>query len=574
MIGLALLLACAPWGDTDLDGDGHAALAQGGDDCDDGDPDARPGAPDALGDGLDADCDGVDGQDGDGDGAVAVAGGGQDCDDDDPGAAPWQQERCAGGADEDCDGIVDEGCLSSGRHALVAAPLSYQGPASYDEAGNALAGAGDVDGDGDEELIISGRFADYGGQDAGAAWIIAGDPTRAAGARSLALADARLDGRSGDLLGGERSLARGGDVNGDGLDEIFIGSGDGERAWLFWGRAEGFAGAFSVSGADVTVRSEVYVGELGARVAGGGDVDGDGFADLLVSARRSDVDEAGDWAGRVFWLPGPLPDGDWLLDEGSPQLLGEHGQAQAGQALDVAGDLDGDGLAEIVVSAVGLRVEEQAVGGVYLVSRGVTGRLSLADADARLWGDSTAAPAGQALSTAGDVDGDGLDDLLVGAQADATQAGRAWLVLGSASGLPSGELSLAAARFDGAQLGDRAGFDVRIVGDMDGDARAELVIGALGETGAPAAVDCVPAVSSATTTPPAAFYLVRGPVSGVSTLGERGATLLTQPGGGQRFVAVTALDHDGDGLSDLAVAATRPRCWAGITWIFFGDASG
>ena len=95
---------------TDDDGDGHAPLRSGGDDCDDGDPLTYLGAPEVCGNGVDEDCSGVpDDLDFDGDGHLALACGGGDCDDANPDASPSAHELCGNAVDEDCSGVLDDG---------------------------------------------------------------------------------------------------------------------------------------------------------------------------------------------------------------------------------------------------------------------------------------------------------------------------------------------------------------------------------------------------------------------------------------------------------------------------------
>ncbi|MEL6347028.1 MAG: MopE-related protein [Myxococcota bacterium] len=97
-----LFIGCLSWTDNDLDGDGYLT-----DDCDDSDPTIHPGARELAGDSVDSDCDGLDGVDGDGDGQASKQSGGQDCNDDDPAIFYGADERCDL-IDNDCDGVADE----------------------------------------------------------------------------------------------------------------------------------------------------------------------------------------------------------------------------------------------------------------------------------------------------------------------------------------------------------------------------------------------------------------------------------------------------------------------------------
>ena len=125
-------------------------------------------------------------------------------------------------------------------------------------------------------------------------------------------------------------------------------------------------------------------------------------------------------------------------------------------------------------------------GAAYLIlgsSSGISD-MSLASADAKLTGETSNDRAGWDVSTAGDVNGDGYDDVLVGAHQEdtgGTDAGAAYLVLGSSSGISDMSLSSADAKLTGESADDRAGISVSSAGDVNNDGYSDVLVGAFGE---------------------------------------------------------------------------------------------
>jgi len=510
-------------------------------DCDDTDPGVSPGAEEVWYDGADGDCDGGDDYDQDGDGYRAEAWGGDDCGDESDQVGPHMSEICDDGMDNDCDGS-NNGCGIEGSLSVTEATATLTGTANGDYGGSAVASAGDVDGDGRGDILVGIPRADTGGSNAGDAALLLGPVS---GTIALALADAVLSGgAAGDLAG--TALSGLGDLDGDGHGEIAIGAnGDDSAAsgagavyllpgpiasgslaaapTALLGAAEndGFGGALApVGDTDLDGRADLLVGasgnddggsnagaaflftawpagrgsasdaaaiivgagdgqNAGWAVGGGGDTDGDGLGDLLVGAPYADT-SASD-AGLVACFRGGFT-GEVGIGGADALLLGTAAQDNAGYAVAGAGDANGDGYDDVLAGAPGSDAGGGGAGQACLFWGPLTGSRSFADAELNLVGDAASGRVGIAVAGGGDINRDGLGDVLVGGDRYASGQGAAFLVLGSSFG------TVAASGADAVIVGevyyDWAGASVALAGDTNGDGRTDLLLGAWGSDAA------------------------------------------------------------------------------------------
>ncbi len=329
--------------DDDLDGDGF--FMNGGGDCNDEDPAVFPGAEEVPNDGVDQDCSGSDLTDLDLDG---YPGGldGTDCNDNNPRVHPGAVEICGDSIDNDCDGS-DDVCNLSGFIYLNRADSKFIGEAAGDGAGGSVSSAGDVNGDGFDDLLIGAGGNDSGGDMAGAAYLVYGPVS---GTVDLSAADAKFIGEA--EFDSARVVSGAGDVNGDGCDDILIGadrndSGGDEAgaAYLVYGPV---SGTLDLVDADATFVGEAVDDRAGCSVSSAGDVNGDGFGDLLIGASQNY--RGGREAGAAYLFYGPVI-GTHDLSTADAELIGEAAGDHAGTSVSSAWDVNSDGFDDILIGA-------------------------------------------------------------------------------------------------------------------------------------------------------------------------------------------------------------------------------
>jgi len=374
--------------------------------------------------------------------------------------------------------------------SLASADASFVGVFAEDRAGAAVSSAGDVDGDGYDDLLIGAAYNDDAGADAGQAYLILGRETGWMLQEDLLGADASFTGDQ-DLAEAGYAVSAAGDVDGDGYDDFLVcaaGHDNGGYAgitYLILGRPAGWIFGASLSSADASYEGEASLDYSGSALAPAGDIDGDGYDDFVVGAYGND--EAGNAAGQAYVVFGQA--GGWTtgvsLAAAGASFLGELPDDRAGNAVAGAGDVDGDGYDDLVIGAFGNDEAAAGAGQTYLVlgrAGGWSLDASLSGADASFLGEGASDLSGSAVAGAGDVDGDGYDDFLVGAFGDdpnGTYSGQTYLVFGQELGWAvDTSLSTAGASFLGEADQDWAGWSLAGVGDLNADGTGEFVIGA------------------------------------------------------------------------------------------------
>jgi hypothetical protein len=320
-------------------------------------------------------------------------------------------------------------------------------------------------------------------------------------------------GSAGRGLG--HAVAGAGDVDGDGFADVIVGYRSGNAA------AGTNAGAAQViSGRDGTLLwtllGSAAQDELGRSVDGVGDVDGDGTDDVVVGAAGEDAN--GLDAGAVYVLSGR--DGTVLH-----RLVGDFASMRLGYAVSGAGDVDGDGAPDLIVGGQPEPLTPQPVGFARLYS----GRDGTVLRD--LIGPTSLSRLGCAVDAAGDVDGDGTPDVVVGDWRDPAAGNQA----GSVS-VFSGADGSRIHYFVGDKSNDRLGLSVSAAGDVDGD-------------GVPDVLGATPIASGAM--PYAGLVRVWSGADGSVLHSLSGNAMLAFFGGSAAGVG----DFDGDGRDDFAIGA-------------------
>ena len=376
---------------------------------------------------------------------------------------------------------------------LAAADYVFRGEDIENYAGDTVSSAGDVDGDGKDDLLISAVGNGDGGGNAGKVYLILGSSLGDTAGLELADADYTFTGEASKDIAGE-SISSAGDVDGDGKDDLLVGA-DGNndggtnagKAYLFLGGNLGSTSSLSLADADYSFTGELEHTYAGHSVSNAGDVDGDGRDDLVIAAPYNGGSD--EWPGKVYLFLGQSLGSNSSLNvaDADYTFTGENSNDNAGKSVSSAGDVDGDGKDDLLIGARWNDSAGTDAGKVYLVlgeSLGSTSNLSLADADYTFAGEGSEDDAGHSVAGAGDVDGDGKDDLLMGAPFNdegGPGAGRAYLFLGKSLGNTS-SLNVADADYilTGEDQGDIAGYSVSGAGDVDGDGKADLLVGGAG----------------------------------------------------------------------------------------------
>lgn len=379
--------------------------------------------------------------------------------------------------------------LPTGETGLDDVALAcMSGETETDYAGYGIAGAGDADADGVDDLLVASIGNREAGANAGKVYLVRGPVTPG----DLALADAGtswLGEASGDYAG--TGLAAAGDVTADGSADLVIGASGyddggvaGGRVYVVPGPVE--PGAYLLGDAYASItglgassggpapppHGAFGVGDfLGDAVLGPGDLDGDGVDDLALGASGDATQGAG--TGKVAVFRGPIVSTAYSVADADLTISGAAGGSYTGSPIAAAGDVTGDGTADLWISADAL-----GAGHVYLfASASQDGTMPVAAAYADLTGAEDGDYFGFALS-AGDADGDGVGDLLVGApysEASGPLTGSAYLFRG-----PFASSSLTpddADGFHGATNCGTFGSAVAVGPDLDLDGSVDLVVG-------------------------------------------------------------------------------------------------
>jgi hypothetical protein len=326
------------------------------------------------------------------------------------------------------------------------------------------AAAGDVNGDGYGDLIVGAYDFDKGGDQGWKAHLYLGSPT---GLETTT--DWTATSANADEFGFAQKVASAGDVNGDGYDDVLVGSpshdspefSEGE-VFLYLGSAAGLEPDPAWS-ADSNQEYSFF----GTSLASAGDVNGDGYDDIVVGAFSYDDPDPSEGAAFLYLgsASGPAESAAWTV-------RGDKGYANLGMSVSSAGDVDGDGYDDVIVGANGYGGAGSGGGAAFVFLGSASGLATTA-----AWTVESSiedAYFGASVACAGDVNVDGFDDIVVGAPYSGLAQGTVSVFLGSATGLdttPAWEES-----GDGADA--TFGISVASAGDVDGNGAPDVLVGA------------------------------------------------------------------------------------------------
>lgn len=390
---------------------------------------------------------------------------------------------------------IDLAALGDGGYRI-------DGAAPSERAGFAVAGLGDVNGDKRPDVLVGAHGADKNGRtNSGSAYVVFGK--RSSGSIDLAaLANQgfRIDGAA-VLERAGWAVAAAGDVNGDGLADALVGApfadnnlrqGSGSAYVVFGKRSNASVDLAALGGQGFRIDGAAPQDFASEAMASAGDLNGDGLSDVLLGATFAD-NNARPGSGSAYVVygrsSGASVDLASLGDRGF-RIDGAAGGDGAGAAV-AARDMNGDGRADVLVGAVFADNNgRQGSGSVYVVfgaaSRGNVDLAALGDRGLRIDGAAAFDFAGGSVAAPGDVNGEGGPDVLLGAAGGDNNgrrdSGSAYVVYltGWRTSLDLGALGDRGFRIDGAGARDSAGLPVARAGDVNGDERTDVLVGARG----------------------------------------------------------------------------------------------
>jgi hypothetical protein len=397
--------------------------------------------------------------------------------------------------------------LKMGLNVSKACTASYVAENSRDQAGCSVSGVGDINGDGFDDFMIGAHYNDDGGNDAGQAYLIFGRSVGFSKKTDLANADASFVGEGqGHSVGGRVHGV--GDVNGDDMDDMMIWGPSYDFAsmgyHIFFGKKTGWTMDTKISKSDVFVEGgpgggavgdingdriddimidkHIFLGKrskwnstmnhsdsngtISHHTSGVGDVNGDGINDILLRTRNGNRRQTMYlfFGGKDIWkhnMNETIANASFTLDLGFTLI----------QSLTGAGDINGDGYGDIIISAA-----EKIF---FIFGRSSGWKMEM---DARSIGASIndGDYLGSSSSCAGAINGDGLDDMIFGSEGNTTggyQSGQVFLILGKESGWRwNASIMECNASFIGEGQLDWLGHSVSGIGDFNKDGLDDFIL--------------------------------------------------------------------------------------------------
>ena len=388
-----------------------------------------------------------------------------------------------------------------------------------DQYGASVSSAGDVNGDGYDDVIVGAPYFSNGSSYIGRAYVYLGSPSGLSATPS-----ATLTAEEGVYFFGA-SVSSAGDINGDGYGDVIVG-GKPDKVYVYLGSPSGLSATQSI-----ILTGDLMHGRFGCSLSSAGDVNGDGYGDVIVGDDRDQFD-----IGRAYVYLGS-PSG--LITTPSITLTGEAAADSFGRAVSYAGDVNGDGYGDVIVGASNYNYGQGRIY-VYLGSSlGISATPSIT-----LTGEQSYDYFGAPIASAGDVNGDGYGDVIVGAPFHSNgigiSTGRVYVYLGSPTGLSATPGINLTAEVGGYLFGASLSS-----ADINGDGYGDVIVGA---------------PNSGTVS----VYF--GSPSGLST--SPAVTLAEDPASYLYGASLSSADVNGDGYGDVIVGYSSYSSNTGRAYVY------